>query len=115
MPFPENEGLTAAPGQSSSIGIKQVASHRLGGKYKQCTHLTDEQKYELNMFAARYPVGYSNQVKNTFKNKRMYYYEFYWILLFTMLIACNVGNTVICMIALEMTMLVIVRIIADFK
>ena len=63
MPFPENEGITAAPGQASSVGIKQIALHRLGGKYKQCVHLTDEQKADLNMFAQLYPVKYSSQVK----------------------------------------------------
>ncbi|KAK2176081.1 hypothetical protein NP493_686g01016 [Ridgeia piscesae] len=58
MPFPKDEGVLAAPGQMSIIGIRQFNVFRLPEPYGNCTDTT-ERNIRRSVFEEVYPVRYS--------------------------------------------------------
>ncbi|XP_013398048.1 degenerin-like protein unc-105 [Lingula anatina] len=61
MPFPEDQGFLAAPGEMTFVGIKMVEIDRYGGRYTTCKK-TDTFNITENMYQALYPsVGYSQK------------------------------------------------------
>ncbi|KAK2176079.1 hypothetical protein NP493_686g00003 [Ridgeia piscesae] len=58
MPFPSDEGVLAAPGQLSIIGIRQLNVVRLPEPYGNCTDTT-ERNMKRNVYEEVYPVRYS--------------------------------------------------------
>ena len=57
MPFPEDEGVLAMPGQVTSVAITQVKVDRLDGSYGNCTRILHDKR--RNVFEEEHNVHYS--------------------------------------------------------
>ena len=60
--FPEDQGITIAPGQATHLGIRQLLLTKLSGKYRQCAETLS---LNDNIFAAMNSVAYSTKVGPT--------------------------------------------------
>ncbi|KAK2158620.1 hypothetical protein NP493_1781g00014 [Ridgeia piscesae] len=65
MPFPEDDGVSSAPGSKTFVGVRRHETTRIDQPYGKCATYTTEENVARNAFVSDVPtVGYSAQIKH---------------------------------------------------